>query len=168
MVGMSLDELTDEYYYRVLPNPSDPTLTIVSMLPEDIILNTRRAFNTSATSSTGYSDLGVPEGRYFAPANSVDCIQLYSGQCAQRTLLVRAPWFTRFDISFGKRFLTSKRLNFELRFDLLNAFDNVNFNPVANPGTGATIFQTNSAYSDINNTFDPGGRLGQIVWRINW
>ena len=168
MVGMSLDELTDEYKFRVLPNPADPTLTIVSMLPEDIILNTRKAFNTSATSATGYSDLGVPEGRYFAPANSTECIQLKAGDCAPRTLLARAPWFTRFDISFGKRFLAAKRLNFELRFDLLNAFDNVNFTPVANPGTGATIFQTNTAYSDISNTFDPGGRLGQVVWRINW
>jgi hypothetical protein len=168
LVGMSVDELTDEYRFRVLPNPNDPTLTIVSMLPEDIILNTRRAFNTSATTATGYSALGAPEGRYLAPANSVDCIQLKAGDCAPPSLLVRAPWFTRFDLSVGKRFVTGRRINFELRFDLLNAFDNVNFNPVANPGTGETIFQTNSAYSDISNTFDPGGRLGQIVWRINW
>ena len=80
MVGMTLDELTDEYKFRILPNPSDPTLTIVTMLPEDIITNTRRAFNTSATSATGYSDHGVPEGRYFAPANSPDCIQLKAGR----------------------------------------------------------------------------------------
>jgi hypothetical protein len=25
-----------------------------------------------------------------------------------------------------------------------------------------------SAYTDINTTFDPGGRIGQIHWRINW
>jgi hypothetical protein len=40
--------------------------------------------------------------------------------------------------------------------------------PTANPGSGATIFQVGSAYQDTSNTFDPGGRLGQIVWRINW
>ena len=168
MVGMTLDELTDEYYFRVMPNPADPNLTIVTMLPDDIILNTRRAFNTSATSATGYSSLGVPEGRYFAPANSETCIELKAGDCGLRTLLVRAPWFTRFDLSVAKRFLTGNRVNFELRFDVLNAFDNINFNPVADPGDGATIFQTTSAYSDFNNTFDPGGRLGQVVWRINW
>jgi hypothetical protein len=168
LVGMSVDELTDEYFFRVLPNPADPSLTIVTMLPEDIILNTRRAFNTSATSATGYSALGVPEGRYLAPANSVDCIQLRAGDCAPPSLLVRAPWFTRFDISLAKRFTTGRRINVELRFDLLNAFDNINFTPVANPGTGETIFRTTTAYSDLNNTFDPGGRLGQIVWRINW
>ena len=25
-----------------------------------------------------------------------------------------------------------------------------------------------TCYTDINPTFDPGGRLGQIVWRLNW
>jgi len=37
-----------------------------------------------------------------------------------------------------------------------------------NPGEGSTIFQVTSAYTDINTTFDPGGRIGQVVWRINW
>ena len=55
-----------------------------------------------------------------------------------------------------------------MKFDLLNVFDNVNFDPVANPGTGATIFQATTAYTDASNTYDPGGRLGQIMFRINW
>ena len=59
-------------------------------------------------------------------------------------------------------------MNFELRFDVLNVFDNINFTPVANPGTAATIFQVTAAYTDASNTFDPGGRLGQMVFRINW
>ena len=69
-----------------------------TMLPDDVILNTRRAFSVSTTSPTGYSDLGAPEGRYIAPANSADCIQIRAGDCAPRTLLVRAPLFTRFDV----------------------------------------------------------------------
>ena len=138
------------------------------MLSDDIILNTRRAYSVSATSATGYSDLGVPEGRYIAPANSATCIQLRAGDCAPRTLLVQAPWFTRIDISLTKKFVPQHRLNFELKFDVINLFDNVNFSPVANPGGGATIFQATSAYTDLNNTFDPGGRLGQITWRVNW
>jgi len=50
----------------------------------------------------------------------------------------------------------------------------VNFDPAgaagANSaaGTGATIFQTGTAYTDPSNTYDPGGRLGQIMFRINW
>ena len=67
-----------------------------------------------------------------------------------------------------KQFPIKGRSNFEVRFDVLNVFDNINFNPVANPGTGATIFQMTSAYTDPSNTYDPGGRLGQIMFRINW
>jgi hypothetical protein len=67
-----------------------------------------------------------------------------------------------------KRFPIVGRTNAEVRFDLLNLFDNVNFDPVANPGNAATIFQTGAAYRDPNNNFDPGGRLGQISFRLNW
>ncbi|HEY7498463.1 MAG TPA: hypothetical protein VH740_08115 [Vicinamibacterales bacterium] len=28
--------------------------------------------------------------------------------------------------------------------------------------------QVPSGDTDINMTFDPGGRIGQIVWRVNW
>jgi hypothetical protein len=62
----------------------------------------------------------------------------------------------------------TKNANFELRFDALNVFDNVNFNPVASPGSSSSIFQVTSAYMDPTNTYDPGGRLGQIVVRLNW
>jgi hypothetical protein len=59
-------------------------------------------------------------------------------------------------------------MNFELRADVLNVFDNINFDAVANPGSAATIFQATTAYRDPNNTFDPGGRVGQLVFRVNW
>jgi len=120
---------------------------------------------------TGYSDLGVPEGRYFAPPNSAECIQIKAGDCAPRTLVLRAPFFTRFDIGVTKRFPIAGRVNFELRADVLNVFDNINFTVTdasRQGGTGATIYQTNAAYTDLNNTFDPGGRIGQLVFRLNW
>jgi hypothetical protein len=145
---------------------------IVFTMPEDVILNTRRAFSVSTTTLTGYSSsLGVPEGRYFAPANSADCIQLKTGDCAPRTLMVRAPFFSRFDIGVTKKFPIHGNVNFELRADVLNAFDNMNFNVTdasRTPGSGASIFQSGSAYSDLSNVFDPGGRLGQLVFRLNW
>jgi len=167
LVGMTVDELTKLYEFRIAPSP-ETGLATVYMLPDDVILNTRRAFSTSVTSVTGYSDLGAPEGRYLAPANGPDCIQLKAGDCAPRTLLVKAPFFTRFDIGVTKRLPIRGAMNFEFRVDVLNVFDNVNFNPAANPGSGATIFQVGSAYTDLSNTFDPGGRLGQLVFRINW
>jgi hypothetical protein len=167
LVGMSVDELTDMYKFYRRTN-ANTGRTEVWMLPEDVILNTRRAFSISSTTATGYGTLGVPEGRYIAPANYDGCFQIRSGDCAPRSTLVRAPWFTRIDIGVTKRFNLRGTMNFEVRGDVLNLFDNINFNPVANPGTGATIFQVTSAYTDASNTYDPGGRLGQLMIRFNW
>ena len=90
------------------------------------------------------------------------------GDCGPRNLLIRAPFFTRIDIGMTKRFPIQNNKNIEVRVDVLNLFDNVNFTPVGNPGSGATIFQVNNAYRDIGNNFDPGGRLGQLSIRFNW
>ena len=85
-------------------------------------------------------------------------------------IYVRGPLFTRFDFSFKKRFPFGRGASFDLQLDLLNAFDNVNFNPTfdVTPAANTTAFQITSGYTDINTTFDPGGRIGQIVWRLNW
>jgi hypothetical protein len=167
LVGMSEEELRKMYRFDIRNDPATG-LPTVYLLPDDVILNTRRAFSVSTTSPTGYSALGVPEGRYLAPASGPDCIQLKAGDCAPRTMLVGVPMFTRFDVGITKRFRLRGRTNLELRFDMLNVLDNVNFDPVTVPGTGATIFQTTTAYTDNSNTYDPGGRLGSIMIRLNW
>jgi hypothetical protein len=173
LVNMTVDELTDLYRYEVRPNSAG--IPTVFALPDDIILNTRRAFSTSSTTPDGYSSsLGAPEGKYIAPANSADCIQVRAGDCAPRAVLIRTPFFTRFDIGVTKRFPIKGTVNFEVRFDVLNLFDNINFDPVDlddNPqgtATSAQLFQVTSAYRDPSNTYDPGGRLGQLMFRINW
>jgi hypothetical protein len=168
LIGMDAGELQAEYFYRITDDPLNPGQKIVKMLPDDIILNTRRAFSLSSSSVTGYSGLGAPEGRYIAPDNSPDCIELKNGDCAPRTLLIRAPYFVRFDVGWTKRIPIRGRTNIEVRFDLLNLLDNINFNPVADPGDDDDIFEVGSAYTDSSNTYDPGGRLGQIMIRINW
>ena len=168
LVGMTPEELKDAFEVRVVRNETTGAVTLFN-LPDDIIQNTRRAFNTDPTSSTGYPAGEEPRGRYIAPASTPDCIALFTSDCGTpEQIWVRGPWFVRFDLSFKKRFPFGRRANFELQFDILNAFDNVNFNPNFNPGSGDTIFQVTSGYTDINNTYDPGGRLGQIVWRVNW
>jgi hypothetical protein len=168
LVGMSVDDLQDVYKFYRKENASTG-IDEIWMLPDDIILNTRRAFSTINTTLDGYSaSLGAPEGRYIAPANSATCIQVRAGDCAPRSVLLLAPWFKRFDFGVAKKVLTGGTTNFELRFDLLNIFDNPNFNPVANPGSGATIFRTTAAYTDPSNTYDPGGRVGQLTVRFNW
>jgi len=168
LVGMTKDDLQEMYKMGIRVNP-DTGLQTVYILPADVILNTRRAFSVGTTTLNGYSEgLGAPEGRYFAPANSVDCLQIRAGDCAPRELIIRAPWFSRVDLGVNKKFPLGETRNIEIRFDLLNLFDNINFNPVANPGSGDTIFTVGSGYTDLSNTYDPGGRLGQLMVRFNW
>jgi hypothetical protein len=168
LIGMTQSDLQDMYKYYYRPNATTG-LTEVWMLPEDVVLNTRRAYTTSTTTLDGYSTtLGVPTGRYIAPANSAACLQEIPGDCAPRSTQVLAPWSFRLDIGTTKRFAIHNRMNFEIRFDLLNVLDNINFSPVSTPGSGATIFRTQSAYTDASNTYDPGGRIGQLMFRFNW
>jgi hypothetical protein len=163
VVGMSLDELQQAFRIRI-----DPATKTVYTLPQDIIDNTIKAFSTSATAASGYGALGPPSGRYLAPANGPDCIQLVRGDCAARDVFVTGPAYSRVDVSFKKRFPFAKRANFELEYDVMNVFNAINFNAVAQASSSQTLNQVTSAYTDVDNTFDPGGRLGQIVFRINW
>jgi hypothetical protein len=167
LVGMTKAELQDMYKYYFRPNPTT-ALTEVWMLPEDVILNTRRAFSTSTTTVDGYSNLGAPTGRYIAPANSWTCVQVRPGDCAPRQLHLLAPWFFRLDYGVTKRIPLKGRMNVEVRFDMLNLLDNINFDPVANPGNTQNIFKVTTAYTDASNTYDPGGRIGQLMIRFNW
>ena len=56
----------------------DDANRVVYILPQDVIDNTIKAFSTSATSPTGYSSLGPPTGRYFAPGQRS---RLHPGVC---------------------------------------------------------------------------------------
>jgi hypothetical protein len=167
LVGMTMKELREAFKVRF-----DDAKGIVFMLPQDIIDNTIRAFNASATSPTGYSDRGVPTGRYIAPANGPNCIEVVDGDCAPQNIFVTGPKFVRFDLSLKKQIRFNERYNFELRAELLNAFNNINFfNPTGNDFTtpsSQTFMQVTEAYRDPSNTQDPGGRLVQIVLRFNF
>jgi len=44
----------------------------------------------------------------------------------------------------------------------------IGFNAVAQASSSPTINQVTSAYTDVSNTFDPGGRIGQLMFRFNW
>jgi len=171
LVGMTHGELQDMFKYYYTTNATSGN-TEVWMLPEDVRLNTRRAYSVGTTTLNGYStSLGAPEGRYIAPANSGSCVQVRAGDCAPRTTILTTPWFVRFDVGFTKRFPIKGPMNIEVRADILNLFDNVNFdsfNTDTSPGSGANIFQITTAYQDMSNTYDPGGRIGQLMIRFNW
>jgi hypothetical protein len=174
LVGMTVEDLQKVYKFYRKENPSTG-IDEIWMLPDDIVLNTRRAFSTINTTLDGYStSLGAPEGRYIAPANSGSCIQVRAGDCAPRSVLLLSPWFKRFDVGVAKKVGIGGTRNVEVRFDLLNVLDNPNYNPAGAAGTttaagtAATIFRTTSAYTDASNTYDPGGRIGQLMIRLNW
>jgi hypothetical protein len=140
-------------------------------VPQDIIKSTIKAYSVDATKPTGFSDAyGVPDGRYIAPANQngSGCIQIYSGDCAPLHHYAHGPTFVRFDMSLVKRVRFSETRNLELRGEFLNVFNNINFLGNLNPGSSQSWGQVTSSYRDTNQSQDPGGRLVQLVMRINF
>jgi hypothetical protein len=167
--GMSLSELEDEFKIRIEKNAS--AQTVVFSFPEDIRLNTWAAFSVDPTTPTGYSVArGVPTGRYLRPSSEANCIAIYRYDCNTPDINLNGPLFSRWDMRLKKSFGLGGRRSFEIMAEVLNVFDTINFNhSVAfNPTNGEDTFRVTSAYTDINTTFDPGGRVGQLVWRLNW
>jgi hypothetical protein len=167
LVGMNAKDL-ERFAGQIRKDPSH----VVYWLPQDIIDNTIKAFNVT---STGYA-LGAPSGRYISPANSNGCIQAYVGQCGFSHLIVHGPKFTRYDLSVVKKWKFTENKNIEGRVEFLDAFNNINFligsaandvNTVTNFAS-TTFGQTGNAYQDLSTTNDPGGRLIQLVLRINF
>jgi hypothetical protein len=91
-------------------------------------------------------------------------------------LFVNGPQFFRPDWSISKRTKLSEKVNIEYRAEFLNAFNNQNFfyGGSAAGITGTASLQSTSfgqmpdAYNDISTTNDNGGRIIQMVLRINF
>jgi hypothetical protein len=148
----------------------------VYLLPQDVIDNTIAAFNTSPTSPTGYAG-APPTGRYFAPANGPDCIEVDSaaryGDCASRTLVVTGPMFRQTDVRFSKRTKVIGHTDFEFGLNILNVFNQPNFLPVGHVGTATSIASSNgtNVLSNYEMTALAGtntSRLIELVTRFNW
>jgi hypothetical protein len=178
-VGMSRKEFQKAFKLRF-----DDAGKAIYTLPQDIIDNTNRAFSVSATSPTGYSSLGVPTGRYLAPANGADCIEMVDptstiqastataqfgynygpGKCGEGSLAVTGPTYWAADISLEKKFKLKGSATILVRAELLNAFNHANFVPVtgagglvgfdARTGTTSTAYSNPSSFLLTNNT-DP-------------
>lgn len=157
LVGMSAKEL--QKLIKIRKDPLASTRGTVFWLPDDIILNTKRAFGTIVGET--------PTGRYIAPPSTPGKFGSY--------IFLHGPSFFRADLSIVKKTRITERANIELRFEMLNAFNNTNFylgspqsDAVSIGVSGTTLGQTNFAYQDVSTTNDPGGRLGQFVLRINF
>jgi hypothetical protein len=194
LVGMTREELQKSMKLRF-----DDAGGIGYFLPQDFITNTIRAFNVDIRNSPdapktattdpafrGYSSNGIPTGAYFAPANNANCIETFgaglatgginAGKCAPPRIILFGPRFDRYDLSIVKRVKIREKMDFELRGEFLNAFNNINF-LIGNAGNDTTTIgsynqdsfgRLTQAYRDLSTTNDPGGRLIQIVARINF
>jgi hypothetical protein len=167
LVGMTRSDLQDALQLRF-----DDARKILYLLPQDIIDNTVRANNVSATTSTGYGSRGVPVGRYIAPANSAGCIELFTGDCGGTAVILRGRPFTRVDLSLIKKTRITENVNLEFRGEFLNAFNFANFttNSLSQNGgmSSDNWAQVTSAYRDIANANETGGRMVQFVLRLNF
>ena len=190
LVGMTEDEFRKSVELRVASNGQ------LFILPQDIIDNSVKAFQTSPTSANGYSALGAPAGRYLAPANGPDCIESAPGygDCGIRSLVANAPRLVRFDLSMVKRVKIHNDVNFEFRAEMLNAFNSPYFNIATTGGQplGMTtsFYGPGGPYANFNNGSYPAGnavvgasadsfrltqllgdntsRIIQLVFRVRW
>ena len=166
LVGMTLKEFEKSFKLRI------DSQQRVYMLPQDIIDNTVKAFNVSATSADGYSAQGPPTGRYLAPADGLDCIETVRGEgrCGNLQLIATGPLYKQFDLSIVKRIDIVGRVNLDFRLDALNVFDSVNFAPVSGiTFTGNRAFGDAASAYEINDlTGTNTARVLQIVSRLRW
>jgi hypothetical protein len=179
-VGMTGKELQDSvgvYYNQVINGTTVP----VSYLPADIITQTIRAFTlvtpTTVATSSGYAAGTAPSGRFIAPAGYNNCQQRSAGECGFRKFVLYGPNFFKLDSSVGKRFKIGEHRSVELRatmFDVLNRTNwrlggwtgNVN-NITVFTGTFGQMLG-GWAYQDPNGSNDPGGRITDLMLRINF
>jgi hypothetical protein len=89
---------------------------------------------------------------------------------------LHGPAFYRTDLSVMKKTDLTERVNLEFRAEFLNAFNTINFffpvsaaSQVRNHSiNSATFGEVLEAYRDFGTTNDPGGRIIQFVFRINF
>ena len=177
MSGKDLQKAVGVYYNQVINGVTVP----VSYLPTDIIVNTIRAFTfstPSATNATGYPVGGAPTGAFIAPAGYGNCqYSSLSQLCGFRKFVLYGPNFFKIDATMIKKFPIGERHSVEMRvsaFDLLNHTNwrlggwtgNVN-----NITTFTGVFgqmQNGWSYQDPSGSNDPGGRLIDLMLRINF
>jgi len=159
--GVALVGITAKEFQKLIKIRKDPEAAnrgTVFWLPEDFIENSLRAFGLRP---------GDPTGPHLAPPTN-------PGEFGSFVYFY-GPSFFRADLSIIKKTRVTETVDIEFRTEFLNAFNTVQF-LLRNPASDAqgttvdslTFGQTNQAYQDVSTTNDPGGRLIQFVFRINF
>jgi hypothetical protein len=160
LVGMSVKDVQKMFKLRF-----DDAGKQVYMLPQDVIDNTILAFNVSATSASGFAG-NAPSGRYFAPANGPDCIEVGNGgfgDCGSRSTVLSGPMFQQHDFRIAKQTTVVGHTNLQIAAQLLNAFNHPNFLAVG--GIGNT---TLAGYQLTGLQGQDTSRTIQLEIRFNW
>lgn len=183
LVGMTKKDLQKAmgvYKNTFLPGA---TREVVTYLPLDIIVNTQRAFDINVANTNtngGYGTTfgtGGPQGRFIAPAGYGNCVQLTAGKCGFNSLIVYGPGFFKFDSALMKKIKLGENRDIELRMTVLDVLNMPNFRvggwaaDVVTVGVGGSTFGqmgNGSAYQDTSTTNDPGGRIIDLMIRINF
>ncbi|HEX7315288.1 MAG TPA: TonB-dependent receptor [Pyrinomonadaceae bacterium] len=160
--GVVLHNITAKEFQKLVQIRKDPS-GIVYWLPQSFIDNTVAAF----ASQTGQPL--DPNAPYIGPP-------MTPGQFGDRIVFF-GPWQSRFDINIVKRLPITERVKLEGRVSFLNAFNRANFflgdadATIRSISAASTAFgQTRAAYRDItvSGTNDPGGRLIEFQFRVNF
>jgi hypothetical protein len=145
-------------------NTSGVCQGVVYWLPQDVIDNTMAAFEVGGKTLANLD----PTKPYIGPPTT-------PGELGSN-VFIYGPWTSRYDLSLMKRVYIREKMNFELRANFLNAFnqssitiraagDNIDTETI-----GASFGQTRNAFRDISvsGTNDPGGRLIEFQLRFNF
>lgn len=182
LVGMSAKDLQKKvgvYYNQTITQPNGSTsVANVTFLPADIISNTIRAFTTTPTTVGGYASGQAPTGSFIAPAGYGNCqYRSLSEVCGFRKFVLYGPDFFKIDATVIKKVMIGEKRSVELRvsaFDVLNKTNwrlggwtgNVN-NITAFTGTFGQMLNGWS-FQDPSGSNDPGGRLIDLMLRLNF
>jgi Carboxypeptidase regulatory-like domain len=160
--GVVLHNMTLNEFQKLVKIRKDPG-GIVYWLPQSVIDNTVAAFNSATGAPLD------PNAPYIGPP-------LTAGQLGDR-IVFHGPATARFDFNVAKRIPVGERVNLEGRVSFLNAFNRANFflgdadSTIRSISAASQAFgQTRSAYRDItvSGTNDPGGRLIEFQFRLNF
>ena len=83
-------------------------------------------------------------------------------------IILYGPWQNHWDLSVIKTTRIREGHALEFRAQFLNAFNLTNFFLANTNASGTSFGQTSSAYRDISNTNDSGGRLIEFVLRYTF
>jgi hypothetical protein len=159
LVGMTHQEAQDALKEVRFVTDANGVTTVWNF-PQDIIDNTRKAYNTDETQPTFYTPGQEPTGRYFAPAGGPGCNFLYQGDCNTEELWFKGRWFGEFDFRIAKMVPLPSRARFEVSAEVFNALMAKNFPVSLTPGSGGNTFRITTTQSNA--------RTAQLVFRVSW